>query len=474
MRPGRRPVRGRVRLLERQRMVRVERATDLDLGDGPGAGGRLVDQPGRQRADRELGVGHSVVPGERHGQQLQRERPTRARRRVRRDPDAEVRRDDERAGPDRQERARPPVQAMRERVVGQRPVRVDAGGDDLGHRVRLDDVDPLEGRDDRVLGRPEGRRRRRQPDVGATLGGQPVGRAAELGERALAAGRGGLDDPIGVRRPGPAIAGRHSGTSWPASWSRSASSRPTGTSMRRTSTPGGDQLADLVERALEVGLREGRADPRSRAHRRAARASRGARSGPRRSARSPRGPGAAASASATSRRSGCLRSSASSARSTAPDATSSASCGGSRSYSSRAIANGRAIPAPRPRGSVRIQRSTVAPASGRPPRSRPVTPNRRRIARSWPTDVDARAFGPIVAASGLGPLDEPVERAQGSVIGAAARPRPAARASGRPAARGRRGRRGRPRCRRGRAHRRPPPRSPRRRPRRTGRGTRRR
>ena len=52
-----------------------------------------------------------------------------------------------------------------------------------------------------------------------------------------------------------------------------------------------------------------------------------------------------------------------------------------------------------PRGSPASQRSTVAPASGRPAASSPVTPNRRRIARSWPTVVEARARAPHAPAS---------------------------------------------------------------------------
>ena len=108
---------------------------------------------------------------------------------------------------------------------------------------------------------------------------------------------------------------------------------------------------------------------------------------------------ACASASATARRSGSRRSSLSSARSIAPEAMSIASCCGSRSYSSSAIANGSAMPLPSARGSPASQRSTVAPASGRPAASRPVTPNRRRIARSWPMVVEARARAPHAPAS---------------------------------------------------------------------------
>ena len=106
-----------------------------------------------------------------------------------------------------------------------------------------------------------------------------------------------------------------------------------------------------------------------------------------------------ASASATTRRSCSRSSSLSRARSIVPDAMSIASWCGSRSYSRSAIANGRAIPLPSARGSPASHLSTVAPASGRPAASSPLTPNKRRIARSWPTVVEARARAPQAPAS---------------------------------------------------------------------------
>ena len=63
-----------------------------------------------------------------------------------------------------------------------------------------------------------------------------------------------------------------------------------------------------------------------------------------------------------------------------------------------------------PRGSAASQRSTAAPASGRPAASSPVTPNRRRIARSWPIVVEARARAPHAPASASARVDQPVER----------------------------------------------------------------
>ena len=59
-----------------------------------------------------------------------------------------------------------------------------------------------------------------------------------------------------------------------------------------------------------------------------------------------------------------------------------------------AIANGRAMPPPSRFGSGPRYRLTTSAASGRPFRSTPVTPNRRRIARSWPMLVNSAAVAP--------------------------------------------------------------------------------
>ena len=79
----------------------------------------------------------------------------------------EVRRHDERARARRAPGCRPPQQPVRERMVGERAVRVDAFVDDLGDRVDLDDVDPL-----------ERRRRRRPPAPPAPARPSPAGRSA--------------------------------------------------------------------------------------------------------------------------------------------------------------------------------------------------------------------------------------------------------------------------------------------------------
>ncbi len=97
----------------------------------------------------------TVATGQEDAQHLQRERAPGAGRRVRGEAGRQVRRDDERSGPEEDRRARPLGESMREGVVGQRPIRLDRATDDLGHRVRADDVDPLEGGNDRALRRAE-------------------------------------------------------------------------------------------------------------------------------------------------------------------------------------------------------------------------------------------------------------------------------------------------------------------------------
>ncbi len=87
-----------------------------------------------------------------------------------------------------------------------------------------------------------------------------------------------------------------------------------------------------------------------------------------------------------------------------------------RSYSAIAIANGSAIPPASRRGSGERYRSTTSAASGRPLRSTPLTPNRRRIARSWPTLVAFDALAPHAAASARVRVTS-ASRCSGSPIG---------------------------------------------------------
>ena len=60
-RPRGGPIRPRGRLDEAERVVAEEGPSDRDLGDGAGAGGRFLDQPGREGVDDDL-IGGSPSP----------------------------------------------------------------------------------------------------------------------------------------------------------------------------------------------------------------------------------------------------------------------------------------------------------------------------------------------------------------------------------------------------------------------------
>ena len=93
---------------------------------------------------------------------------------------------------------------MPERVIGEGAVRVDPVRHDLGDRVGLDDIDPLERRHERLLGRGKGGRDRPDPDVPSRLGRRLVDARAQGGQRPLAArgnGRRVFEDGRLIRRP---------------------------------------------------------------------------------------------------------------------------------------------------------------------------------------------------------------------------------------------------------------------------------
>ena len=73
---------------------------------------------------------------------------------------------------------------IRERAVG-----VDASRDDLTHRVRDDEVDPLEGGDDSLVGCREGRCLGREADVPTTARAGLVDEPQQDGERTVGPGR---------------------------------------------------------------------------------------------------------------------------------------------------------------------------------------------------------------------------------------------------------------------------------------------
>ena len=144
-------------------------------------GGGLIGQPRRQRPDDDL-VGGSPSPArQRDTEELEREGPAGASRRVGRHAGRQVGRHDQRARPDDDRRPGPPGEAVREGVVGEGAVGLDGVGHDLGHRIGREQVDPLEGGHDGALGRPERRRRGREPDIRAAPRGGTVDRATQSG-----------------------------------------------------------------------------------------------------------------------------------------------------------------------------------------------------------------------------------------------------------------------------------------------------
>ena len=239
----------------------------------------------------------------------------------------------------------------------------------------------------------------REPDIGAPSGGRPVDGAAQSRERPLAAGRRGLDRlaagrvaAVVARRPGRDVEARVG--------------HPVG-----QLAPDRDLDPDQVDARRRSARRPRAAPPRCRARGGSRRATAAA---PRRACR------------CVSRRTvrwASMRSIAAAARPGRLDLGDRAPVvlaqqlalerrGRSRPTRRRApaaVARGRIRGAPsrtagrsrssEPRGSPASQRSTAAPASGRPAASSPVTPNRRRIARSWPIVVDARARAPQAPAS---------------------------------------------------------------------------
>ena len=216
-------------------------------------------------------------------------------------------------GPDQDRGPGTAQEPMAEDVVGERPVRVDAAGDDLGDRVGLDDVDPLEGGDDGLLGGGQGRGDRAE----AHVAGRTRRAASSTRARRTASARW---LPAGTAAPGPrrrAVDGRRGGASSRARGrGRGAAARARG--MAGTPDPeevgaGRHQRRRGVGRASRIGERQsvspiqGRgASPRTpRSSRRAVRLA---------SIRSSASPASRrASASAAARRSGSASSSASKA-----------------------------------------------------------------------------------------------------------------------------------------------------------------
>ncbi len=200
------------RLGEHERMVREQRTTERDLGRGPGRGVRLVHQPVRQRTHDDGFRRHPVAPGERDADQLQGQRPAGAGRGVGGHARGEILGHEQGPGRDQDPRTGAGEQTVGEHVVGERPIRIHAARHDLAHRIRHDDVDPLERGDDRLVRRGERRGIGRKPHVAATARARLVDEPAQDGERALGT-RGdrqpgrveGIEAAAGGRRGAPRL-----------------------------------------------------------------------------------------------------------------------------------------------------------------------------------------------------------------------------------------------------------------------------
>ena len=299
-------------------------------------------------------AGEAVATRERDRQQLHRERPAGAGRRVRTGP--RVARSGATSSGPAGTSTRVPArreQPVREHVVGERPIRVHAPRDDLAHRVGDDEVDPLERGDDRLVRRGErpGHRSARRT-YAATARARLVDEPPQDGQRALGAGGDRR------RRPGRGRRGRRGTRGGPPRLDR----RPEPghavgeLAARRDVDPdqlraGVDRDARLVQGVDDRGRRRARRRATAAAGRRAARGARAGRSGWRRSA--PARTARASSRSRRRRRAGPTRAGArprGPGRRCPPRPPGRAPAA-RRSYSAIAIANGSAMPPPSRRGS---------------------------------------------------------------------------------------------------------------------------
>ena len=177
------------RLAERGGVPLEDRPPDRDLGDREGRGLPLFEQPSRERPDDDLVRREPAVAGEGHPERLERQRAAGPRERIRRLAPGEIRRHDERTRTDEHVRSGTSVETVGERVIGQGPIGVDPAVDDLGHGVRHDEIDALEGRDDGLLRGGQAGRRAGEAHIPPAFGRGLVGRLAQDREPALAARR---------------------------------------------------------------------------------------------------------------------------------------------------------------------------------------------------------------------------------------------------------------------------------------------
>ena len=375
----------------------------------------------------------SVAAGERDRDELEGEGAPGPDRRIRRHAAGEIRPDDEGTRPDARSRHRPGRAAPGRRRGRRAPDpgrrgrrRSPTSGSDRATSIRSKPATTA------PSGAPSGRRDHPEPDVAAALGGGLVERATQAAERPLAAGRRQVE---GVRRGGRAgcAAARSAARRRPAGAARSARGR---SAPRRRAGP---HPASTAARASSRAPARSGSPIAAPIH--------GRRGSPRTSISSERAvrfasirsiaaaTSRAASSSAIARRSGSRSSDASIPRSTAPEATSSASRCGSTSYSARAIANGQddaAAEPVRPAGEIAVddrpgQRPAggVEPADPEHPEQRPLAADRRGAARP----------GRPRAGQRLGALEQAVERSE--VVGHGRRMPQPGTDRGRPASTGR-------------------------------------
>ena len=148
-------------------------------------------------------------------------------------------------------------------MVGKCAVGLHAVDHDLGHGIRRDQVDPLEGRDDGAFGRTQGRENRGQPDVPASLGTGAVDGLAEHGQGPLASDRCRIGK-LAARSPTRLAR-------WPPLGHVTPSRREPGRQLATDRDldpdevePRHDQRRRLLEGRVLVRLAKGRPEPRSR------------------------------------------------------------------------------------------------------------------------------------------------------------------------------------------------------------------
>ena len=159
------------------------------------------------------------------------------------------------------------MEPTRERVVSEGSIRIHPTGHDLGHRVRLDQVHPLEGGHDGALGDAERRDGGREPHVTTSLGRDTIGDPSKPAEGALAARRRklltlGIGPTGGAGRAARAFARMPLGHLDPGVMETVGELTPDRHFHPKQVVAGHREVLDLLERSIQIRLRQGRAQPR--------------------------------------------------------------------------------------------------------------------------------------------------------------------------------------------------------------------